>query len=157
MSIELIFADDSWWVNDSSQRVILAYGNAANEYRKNAALGASPVQLIVMLYDGALRFMEEGKRAIADKNYEVQNHKLQRAQKIVMELMGSLDMQKGGEISRNLLALYTFVLNELVEANIKDDPTKVENAMKTMSELRESWAEIEKMSRTNPELLQNAA
>lgn len=110
-----------------------------------------------MLYDGALRFMEEGKRAMNEKDLETQNTKLQRAQRIVAELMGSLNLKVGGEVTENLLKLYTFVMNELVEANVTDDPKKIDNAMKVMSELRESWVEIEKMTKTNPELLQSAA
>ncbi len=106
-------------------------------------MGASPVQLVVMLYDGAIRFMEEGKRAMEERNYEVQNAKLQRAQKIVMELMGSLDFAQGGEVAKNLLKLYEFVLAELVEANITDDPQRISNAQHTMRELREAWAAIQ--------------
>jgi flagellar protein FliS len=131
----------------------LAYQNGAQAYRKNAALSASPVQLVVMLYDGALRFMEEGKRAMIAKDLETQNTKLQRAQKIVVELTSSLDFEKGGEISKNLFALYSFIIGELVEANIHDDPKRVENAMSTMSELREGWIEVEKQAKMNPSLL----
>lgn len=120
-------------------------------------MGASPVQLVVMLYDGALRFMEEGKRAMAAKDLETQNFKLQRAQKIVVELMSTLNLQQGGEIAKNLLSLYTFVVNELVEGNIHDDPTKIDNAMRTMSELRDGWYQLEQMTKQNPELIQNAA
>jgi flagellar secretion chaperone FliS len=134
--------------------VDLAYGNAAQAYRKNATLTASPAQLVVMLYDGALRFMEEGKRGLAAKDYELQNYKLQKAQKIVMELMGSLNFELGGEVSKNLLNLYTFVLDELVEGNMRDDSNRIDNAMRVMSELRESWVEIEKIARTNPAALQ---
>lgn len=122
----------------------MSYANGANAYRKNAAMGASPVQLVVMLYDGALRFAEEGKRAMIEKNYEVQNEKLQRAQKIVMELMGSLDFEKGGEIAKNLLGLYEFTLNELIEGNITDSPERIGNAQSTLRELREAWVVIQK-------------
>lgn len=122
----------------------MSYANGANAYRKNAAMGASPVQLVVMLYDGALRFAEEGKRAMIEKNYEVQNDKLQRAQKIVMELMGSLDFEKGGEIAKNLLGLYEFTLNELIEGNITDSPERIANAQSTLRELREAWVVIQK-------------
>lgn len=135
----------------------MGYGKGAQAYRQNAVMGASPVQLVVMLYDGALRFMEEGKRAMAAKDLETQNFKLQRAQKIVIELMSTLNLQQGGEIAKNLLGLYTFVVNELVEGNINDDPVKIDNAMKTMSELREGWAELEKLTKSNPELTSNAA
>ncbi len=136
---------------------VMGYGKGVQAYRQNAVMGASPVQLVVMLYDGALRFMEEGKRAMAAKDLETQNNKLQRAQKIIMELMSTLNLQQGGEIAKNLLGLYSFVVNELVEGNINDDPSRIDNAMKTMSELREGWAEIEKMPKNHSELTTNAA
>ncbi|MGV3613719.1 MAG: flagellar export chaperone FliS [Fimbriimonas sp.] len=126
----------------------LAYGNYVQEYRKNAVNGASPVQLVVMLYDGALRFMEAGRAAMVKGDLTAQNHNLQKAQRIVLELMATLNMDKGGEISQNLMALYTFVLEQLVEANVHDEPTHIDNAMKTMSGLRESWAQLELQSRT---------
>lgn len=120
-------------------------------------MSASPVQLVVMLYDGSLRFMEEAKRAMAVKDLETQNHKLQKAQKIVMELMSTLNFQAGGDISKNLLSLYSFVLNELVEGNVNDDPARIDNAMKTMSELREGWVAIEHGSRSKQEVTPHAA
>jgi flagellar protein FliS len=107
-----------------------------------------------MLYDGALRFMDEAKRALESGDLELQNTKLQKAQKIVTELMGSLDFSAGGEIAQNLLALYTFVLNELVEANIYDDAARIDNAVKTMSELREGWVQVEELSKSSPELVE---
>lgn len=120
-------------------------------------MSASPVQLVVMLYDGSLRFMEEGKRAIIAKDLATQNAKLQRAQKIVMELMSTLNFNAGGEISKNLLSLYSFVLNELVEGNMNDDPDRIDVAMKTMSELREGWVTIEAQSRNKQEITPSAA
>jgi flagellar protein FliS len=129
----------------------LAHGRFVQEYQKGAVNGASPVQLVIMLYDGALRFMEAGRHAIVRRDVEKQNYNLQKAQKIVMELMGCLDMSGGGDIAKNLLALYTYALNELVEANMKDEPDGVERAMRVFSELRESWVEIEKSTRPHYE------
>ena len=126
---------------------IVAYANQAQEYRKNAVMGASPVQLVVMLYDGALRFMEGGKRAMAQGEIFKQNDQLQRAQNIVLELMSTLDMKKGGDVSKNLLALYTYVLEQLVEANIRDDAVYIDRASKVMSELREGWTALDKSIR----------
>ena len=122
----------------------MGYNNGAQAYRQNAVAGASPVQLIVMLYDGTLRFIEEGKRAMLAKDFETKNLKFQRAQKIVMELISTLDIRNGGEIATNLLSLYTFVLNELTEGNVSDKTVHIDNAYRTMSELRESWAELER-------------
>ena len=100
-----------------------------------------------MLYDGAIRFMEAGRRGLVEGNLEQQNTNLQKAQKIVTELMSSLDMHRGGEVSRNLFALYSYVQNELVTANVEDRQDSIVNAMSTMRELREGWAELEKQQR----------
>lgn len=123
--------------------VVLGYGKIANEYRKGAVTGASPLKLVVMLYDGALRFMESGRHAMVQKDLEKQNAELQKAQRIITELMACLDMDQGGEIARNLLALYTYVVNELVQANVKDDPAGIDRAMAVISELRVSWVDLE--------------
>jgi flagellar protein FliS len=121
----------------------LAYAKYIQEYQKSAVSTASPVGLIVMLYDGAISFMEQGKDAIRRTDFDQQNTFLQRAQKIVMELMGSLDMERGGEISKNLMALYSYALNELIEANIHAKPDNVDHALMVFTQLRESWVQID--------------
>lgn len=118
-----------------------------DQYRKNSVNSASPLQLVVMLYDGALRFMNGAKVAMEARDLYKQNDQIQRAQKIVAELMSSLDMEKGGEIAQNLLSLYSFVYNQLVEANIEDRPELIDDAMLVMTQLRESWAVLEENSR----------
>jgi flagellar secretion chaperone FliS len=135
----------------------LAQGRFVQEYQKGAVNGASPVQLVIMLYDGALRFMESGKHFMQAKEVEKQNNSLQRAQKIVMELMACLDMHNGGDIAKNLLGLYTYCLEQLVEANLKDDPSGIDRTIRIFSELRESWVEIEKSVRPHSEEQRNAA
>lgn len=120
----------------------MASGRFAHEYQKQQVNGASPVQLVVMLYDGALRFMEAGKHAVVNKNLEKQNYYIQKAQRIVTELMATLDMERGGEVAKNLFALYGYVLNELVTANIEDKTEPIDRAIRVFSELRESWAQI---------------
>ena len=121
----------------------MAYTKIANEYRKNAVNGASPLQLVIMLYDGALRFMEAGKHAMKLRDLQGQNENLQRAQRIVLELTACLDLAQGGEIAKNLLALYTYVVNELVNANIQDDPHAIDRCSKILSDLRSSWVAID--------------
>lgn len=128
-------------------------GSYVDEYRKNAVMGASPVGLIVMLYDGALRFMDQAQHAIASRDYFAQNQNLQKAQKIVSELMCCLDMQRGGEVAQNLLSLYTYVFNQLLEANVDDDPERIKRAAAILSQLRESWVEIDRQRQaTQPEV-----
>ncbi len=100
-----------------------------------------------MLYDGAIRFMENGRYAMEGNDLQRQNDQIQRAQKIVFELMATLNMDKGGEISRNLMSLYTYVIEQLVNANVEDKSEPIDRALKIMRELRESWVEIERRMR----------
>jgi flagellar protein FliS len=106
-------------------------------------MGASPVKLVVMLYDGALRFMDASKRAMAAGDTYKQNEQSIRAQNIVLELMSTLDMKQGGEISQNLMALYTFVLEKLIEGNVEDKSESIDVAAKIMSDLRDGWVQLE--------------
>jgi flagellar protein FliS len=124
----------------------LIHGKYVNEYRKSAVNGASPLQLVIMLYDGALRFMEAGKHAMNLGDLPKQDASLQKAQRIVMELMSCLDLKQGGEVAKNLLALYSYILNQLVDANVGDKTEPIDRCIKVMSELRESWAAVERTS-----------
>jgi flagellar protein FliS len=128
----------------------LAYGKYIQEYQKNAINSASPVGIVVMLYDAAIGFMEQGKAAMAFADYDKQNTLLQKAQKIITELMGSLDMEKGGDVAKNLMSLYTYAWNELVQANIHDKPECIDHALMVFTELRESWVAIEKSTKKVP-------
>lgn len=128
----------------------MANARFTQEYQKSAVNGATPLQLVLMLYDGALRFMEAGRHAMVHKDLPKQNDFLQRAQRIVMELMSCLDLERGSEVAKNLLSLYSFVLNELVIANMGDDPAGIDRSIKVMSDLRESWAQLHEAIQTAP-------
>jgi flagellar protein FliS len=116
--------------------------NGYERYLETAVETASPARLIVMLYDGAIRFINEATYAMRQHDYETQNNKLQRAQKILAELISSLDFDKGGEIAENLFRLYTYMYNQLVEANIQDVPERLEHVVDLLSDLREAWDAI---------------
>jgi flagellar protein FliS len=118
-----------------------------DQYRKSSIGSASPLQLVVMLYDGALRFMEAGKHAMLKKDVFAQNEALTKAERIVSELLATLDMNQGGEVAKNLLSIYTYVYNQLVTANIEDKPELIDECVAIMSDLRESWVELEAKSR----------
>ena len=121
----------------------MAHNPYLDQYRKASVAGATPLQLVVMLYDGCLRFMSAGQRAMQEKELFKQNESLQKAKKILAELMSTLDMEKGGEVATNLFSLYTFCYNRLVEANIEDKPEYIDHAIEVMSQLRESWVELD--------------
>lgn len=102
-----------------------------------------------MLYDGAIRYMEAGRAAVKVKDYNAQNRCLQGAQNIVTELMCCLDMEKGGEISENLFSLYSFVLQQLIDANVKDLVNPIDVSIKIFENLRSSWIAIDEQQRSN--------
>lgn len=101
-----------------------------------------------MLYDGALRFMEAGKHAMAKRDVFTQNENVTKAQRILSELLSTLDLKQGGEVAHNLMHIYTYVYDRLIEANIEDKTEVVDECIQIISELRESWVELERRSRT---------
>lgn len=122
------------------------YSNV-NTYRQNSVASATPLQLVIMLYDGALRFIRAGKQAVLQESHFVQNEQITKAQRIITELMSCLDMEKGGEIAKNLMALYSYVYDQLVQANINDDASALDRCEKVLCDLRESWSELDKQQR----------
>ena len=116
--------------------------NAAEAYKRQQVMTATPEALTLMLYNGALRFMKEGMDAMEKKDYEQCNTSLQKAQKIIMEFQATLKMEY--EISHQLMPLYDYVYNSLVEANMKSNPAKVQESIDLIKELRDAWAEAMK-------------
>lgn len=115
------------------------YMNGYDRYLETAVETASPARLIVMLYDGAIRFINTAIDAMQNRQYEQQNYYLQRAQRILAELISSLDFTRGGEIAENLFRLYTYMYNQLVEANLQDSVERAQHVVNLLSELREAW------------------
>ena len=119
--------------------------NAAEEYRRQQVLNAPPEQLTLMLYNGCLKFIDEGIVAVEEKNYENANIFLQKAQRIISEFRVTLNMEY--EISHQLLPLYNYIYDRLVEGNMKSDPSKLDEAKGIITELRDAWAEAMKKAR----------
>lgn len=111
-------------------------------YQRTATLTASQSQLIVMLYDGALRFLKQAATAMAAHDVEGAHNKLRRAERIIVHLRGSLDFKQGGEIAANLDAIYSFSLRHLNSARINQDPAMVEQVSEMIATLRGAWAEV---------------
>lgn len=109
-------------------------------YKKQGVMTASPVELVVMLYDGCIRHLRAAQRAILDKDCERANTALQKAQDIVAELAASLDCRLG--LSIQLLQIYDFVNRRLMEANAQKDTGAIDEAIGLMKELRDAWAAI---------------
>ncbi|MBL8059486.1 MAG: flagellar export chaperone FliS [Chthonomonas sp.] len=119
-------------------------------YRQNSVLTASPLQLVILLYDGALRFLHAAKEAMLRKDLYEQNANLQKAQSIVSELSAGVNVSQGGELAENLLGLYSYCFNEIVDANLNDKVENVDRCISVLNQLRESWIELEKQQRQGP-------
>ncbi len=125
----------------------------ADSYRKMQIETADPATLILMLFDRAIALLDKAKNEILEKDYEEKGYSLTKANEIIAELASSLDLEKGGEIATSLSRLYSFVMREIVDADLNKNTSAIDNARRIVSELRESWASI----KNNPDIeLQNS-
>ena len=132
----------------------MGYTQAYNPYKENNIKTESQGRLVVLLYEEAVRQLTLASSLFSeDSNLPVQNierfgKSILKSQEIITELQVSLDMEKGGEIAKNLMALYIFFNRQLTDANIKKDKAIVESILKMMSELCESWRQAAASSAT---------
>ena len=116
--------------------------NAAEAYRQQRILNAPPEHLTLMLYNGCLKFIDDGIEALGKKDYESANNLFQRAQRIISEFRLTLNFDY--EISHQLLPLYNYIYDRLVEGNIKSDLAQIEEAKGIITELRDAWVQAMK-------------
>ncbi|QWU15864.1 flagellar protein FliS [Paenibacillus sophorae] len=114
------------------------------KYRQSSVQTSNPAQLVIMLYDGAIRFVRTGLDALKKQDYEKTSLNFGKAQTIVSELMSTLDFTY--EISKNLYSLYEYTNHLLIEANIRKNEEKANEAIGYLTELRETWLQASKLS-----------
>lgn len=119
------------------------YRNASPQaYRESAVMTASPTQLIVMLYDGAGRFLRQAI-ALQEQGKMLEAHEpLGRAEAIVEELLATIDVERGGAIAGQLQSIYVFILGGLADQRLRPDTENLKSSAHLLLELRESWAQI---------------
>lgn len=119
--------------------------NALNTYQQNSVSTASKEKLLIMLYEGLVRFIRQGIAGIEEKDYDKSNTNIIKAQKIVLELMVTLNMESGGEIAKSLSALYDYMYRRLIEANIKKDTAIANEVLEFAVELKDTFEEAYKL------------
>lgn len=122
-----------------------AHTSAFNAYKQNSVTTASPGELTLMLYNGCLKFLTKSKRAIEEKDFEEKNTNIIKAQAIIAELMSTLNMDI--EISKQMLPLYEYINRRLIEANTKNDTAIVMEVEDLVTEFRDTWKEVLKITR----------
>jgi len=108
-------------------------------YRENSITTQSRGRLIVLLYEGAIRFLKQASAALKDKDYAEKGNYINKAIAVIQELNISLDMEGGGEIAMNLRRLYLFMVRYLTEANMNRDPGRIQDVIRLLEDLNEGW------------------
>ena len=118
---------------------------AAEAYKRQQIMTATPEALTLMLYNGCLKFMDEGMKALEAKQYEQANTSLIKAESIISEFRVTLNMDY--EISHQLMPLYNYTYDRLVEGNLKSDISIIQQGYDIIKELRDAWMQAMKKAR----------
>jgi len=113
--------------------------NQSNIYLRDAVLTATPEQLQLMLYDGAIRFSTQARDAIERKDYETSYERLTRAQHIILEMLNGLDYDVNRELCERVASIYNFLYRMLVDACVERKVEHIDDALKVLRIERETW------------------
>lgn len=126
----------------------MSYGLGA--YKKTSVETASKEQILLMLYQAAIKNCKKGIEAIEQKNVAKKGEYIGKMQDIVVELSNSLDFEVGGEVAKELASLYDYILYASTQANIKLDKTQLEGCLRVLNTLYDGWTEAIKNLKQNP-------
>lgn len=112
-----------------------------NQYQNTQITTATPEKILIMLYDGAINFTRLAVERMKQKDLAGKGLYIGKALAIVTELMNTLNHDVGGEIAARLEQLYVYVIDEYSKANLNNDPVPLENALKILTILRDTWRE----------------
>ncbi len=113
--------------------------SADNPYLRDAVLTATPEQLQLMLYDGAIRYALQARDALGEKDYERSHDRLTRAQNIIAELQAGLNYDVNRELCERVSSVYGFLHHKLIDANVRHDAEAIDDALKVLRIERETW------------------
>ncbi len=125
------------------------YSAAARAYFNTKVTTTTQEDIVVLLFEGAIKFLEQAKILIKEKNYQDKGNAITRALNILAELDGSLNVDKGGEMAQNLHALYLFCQSRLLMANLRMDTDMIDEVIGMLKKVGSAFGEISK-SKKNP-------
>jgi flagellar protein FliS len=117
---------------------------ALDSYRRTQVQSATPLELVAMLYDGALRFLDSARTAIEQRNIAARRTALSRVFAIISELQSTLNLEQGGEIAASLDRLYDYANMRLLDAAMRNDVAAIEEVKTLFGTLRDGWHTISK-------------
>lgn len=116
------------------------------QYQQTQIQTSSPEKILIMLYDGAIQFLNKAKVAVENKNIEETHNNIISAQRIITEFMNTLDIKTGGEVAKNLFSLYEYLHYRLVQANLKKDTSMIDEVLVHLKDLKQTWEEAIKIA-----------
>ena len=129
------------YLGATRQPILLMNMNAYQTYRQTQTQTAAPGELVLMLYRGAARFVSSAIEAIDARDIAAAHNGLVRAQEIIAELRSTLDLERGGDIARNLESIYDYLNRRLLEANLRKDAEPAREVLQLLRELLPAWEE----------------
>ncbi|MFT8318837.1 MAG: flagellar export chaperone FliS [Sporolactobacillus sp.] len=121
--------------------------SAYQSYQQNSVLTATPGELTLMLYNGCIKFIRQARVAINAKDLPAKNTFLQKAQRIVRELMVTLDQKQ--PIAGEMLRLYDYIYRRMIDANVKNDPEILDEVEKLVIDFRDTWKQVIELTQKN--------
>lgn len=115
---------------------------ALSAYRHHKVAEATPIELVIMLYDGAIDALDRAVGAISAEQIPVKLKHIDKTLAIIEELLNALDIEVGGEMAINLCDLYYYMMREITLANLSNDREKLRHVASLLRELRESWVVV---------------
>lgn len=115
-----------------------------NNYQRNAVLTASPAELTLMLYEGAIKFCNIALNGFENQDFEKINTNIKKAEAIIAELRATLDHKY--PVWEDFDRVYAYIYDCMVDANIQKDPAMLEEALKRTREMRDTWKEVMKLT-----------
>ena len=112
------------------------YNKYIKQYQTSNITTATPEKLMIMLFDGAIQFLQKAKIAIEEKNLQERSVNIESARKIVRELMRTIDLENGNDVSKSLFRLYNKMAMKLIKANVSRDATLIEEVLQDMMNIR---------------------
>lgn len=136
----------------------MTYGKMRSHYDRTNVETASKLELIILCYDKAIQLLTQAKNHYEEKAFENKSRKLQKVLDIINELQGCLDLEQGGQVAKNLDAIYTYLTKKILLGDIKAELTAFDEVLHIMNELKEAWEtissgsekQISNMSISNP-------
>jgi flagellar secretion chaperone FliS len=126
------------------------YNDRSNAYRDTAVQTSSPTKLVVMLYEGAIRFLRESVIAIESQDLNAKRHSIDRAVAIVQHLQDTLDMERGGQVAQDLARLYDYIASRILDGSAQLETAPLEEAIKLLKVVLAGWEQVAEREQNNP-------